>query len=122
MTQRKARGSRKSDDLQYTTEIASLQDLLESTKSIEPLLPPERGALASTHRLGPTLRFADDSSAVLALCFGADARLTAFIWGSIQLILHQEASAADTLKVCLRLLDELWLTLPGSRLTQSISS
>ena len=64
------------------------------------------------HRLGPTLKFVDDFSAVLAVCFGADAKLTAFVWGSIRLMLHLASSAADTLKDVLDMLEELSLTLP----------
>ena len=50
------------------------------------------------NRLGPTLKFVDDFSAVLAVCFGADAKLTAFVLESIRLMLDLAASAADTLK------------------------
>jgi len=54
----------------------------------------------------------DDFSAVLALCFGADASLTAAVWGSIRLILDQAASATETLQDVLDMLEELSLTLP----------
>jgi ATP-dependent Clp protease ATP-binding subunit ClpA len=100
------------DDYQSITEIESLEDLLNYTKTIEPLLPRERSALDSMHRLGPTLKFVDDFSAVIAVCFGADTKLTAFVWGSIRLMLTLASSAGDTLKDVLNMLEELSLTLP----------
>jgi hypothetical protein len=64
------------------------------------------------NRLGPTLKFVDDFSALIAVCFGADAKLTAFVWGSIRLMLTLASSAGDTLKDVLNMLEELSLTLP----------
>ncbi len=100
------------DDYQSITEIESLEDLLNYTKTIEPLLPRERSALDSMNRLGPTLKFVDDFSAVIAVCFGADAKLTTFVWGSIRLMLTLASSAGDILKDVLNMLEELSLTLP----------
>lgn len=57
----------------------------------------------------------DDFSAVIAVCFGADARLTAFVWGSIRLMLKLASSTGDTLKDVLDMLEELSLTLPRLR-------
>lgn len=64
------------------------------------------------NRLGPTLKFVDDFSAVIAICFGADAKLTAFVWGSIRLMLTLASSTGDILKDVLDMLEELSLTLP----------
>ncbi|KAF2177994.1 TPR-like protein [Zopfia rhizophila CBS 207.26] len=100
------------DDYQSVTEIASLDDLLSHTKTIEKSLPRDRNALGSLQRLGPTLKFVDDFSAVIAVCFGADAKLTAFVWGSIRLMLTLASSAGDNLKDVLDMLEELSLTLP----------
>jgi hypothetical protein len=75
-------------------------------------VPRERSALDSMSRLGPTLKFVDDFSAVIAVCFGANAKLTAFVWGSIRLMLTLASSAGDTLKEVLDMLEELSLTLP----------
>ena len=61
----------------------------------------------SLHRLAPRLTFIDDLSAVLALCFGAAATLTATVWGSIRLILDQGSSAGETLKDMLDMFEEL---------------
>ncbi|ORX98178.1 hypothetical protein BCR34DRAFT_607010 [Clohesyomyces aquaticus] len=101
-----------SEDFKSITDTASLEDLLDYTKSIEPLLPRERSALSSMQRLGPTLKFVDDFSAVIAVCFGADAKLTAFVWGSIRVMLSLAASAGDTLKDVLEMLEDLSLKLP----------
>jgi hypothetical protein len=100
------------DDLQSVTEIESLEDLLNYTKTIKPLLPREQNALSSIQHLGPTLKFVDDFAAVLAVCFGADTKLTAFVWGSIRLMLMLASSAGDTLKDVVDMLEELSLTLP----------
>ncbi|KAF2270743.1 hypothetical protein CC78DRAFT_564062 [Lojkania enalia] len=103
------------DDYQSVTEIASLEDLLSYTKIIEKSLPRDRNAVSSLQRLGPALKFVDDFSAVIAVCFGADAKLTAFVWGSIRLMLTLASSAGDTLKNVLDMLEELSLTLPRFR-------
>ncbi|KAJ9648289.1 hypothetical protein H2199_001142 [Coniosporium tulheliwenetii] len=100
------------DDYQDIIEVRSLEDLLYHAKSIESLLPQERTALNSMSRLGPKLKFVDDFSAAIALYFGADATLTALVWGSIRLMLTLASSAGDTLQDVLDMLEELSLTLP----------
>ena len=65
--------------------------------------------------LDQTLKFVDDFSAVIAVYFGADAKLTAFVWGSIRLMLSLASSAGDTLKDVLEMLEELSLILPRFR-------
>jgi hypothetical protein len=82
---------------------------------MEMRLPRDRSAFGSLQRLGPTLKFVDDFSAVIAVCFGADAKLTAFVWGSIRLMLTLASSAGDTLKDVIDMLEELSLTLPRLR-------
>lgn len=74
--------------------------------------PGSYSGLSSVSRLAPRLKFIDDFAAVLALCFGADATLTAAVWGSIRLILAHASSAAETLQDALDMLEELSLTLP----------
>ncbi|KAF2034858.1 hypothetical protein EK21DRAFT_97087 [Setomelanomma holmii] len=103
------------DDYQSVTEIASLEDLLLHNKAIEDAFPRDRTAISALQRLGTTLKFVDDFSAVIAVCFGADAKLTAFVWGSIRLMLTLASSAGDTLKSVLDMLEELSLTLPWFR-------
>ena len=44
--------------------------------------------------------------------FGADAALSATVWGSIRLILDQASSAGEALKGVLGMLEELSLTFP----------
>lgn len=58
------------------------------------------------------LKSVDGFSAVPALCFGADAALTAAVWGSIRLILSHASSVAETLQGALDMLEGLSLTLP----------
>ena len=103
------------DDYDDIVGTKSLEDLINYAKSIQPIVPHERNALNSMNRLGLILRFVDDFSAVIAVCFGADAKLTAFVWGSIRLILTLAASAGDTLQNVLDMLEELSLTLPRFR-------
>jgi NB-ARC domain len=99
-----------------TSEATSIDDVLDYAKTLESLLPQERGALTSLNRLGPILKFVDDFSAAIAICFGADAKLTAFVWGSIRLILTLSSSAGDNFRNVLDMLEELSLTLPRFRI------
>jgi NB-ARC domain len=92
-----------------TSEATSIDDVLDYAKTLESLLPRERGALTSLNRLGPILKFVDDFSAAIAICFGADAKLTAFVWGSIRLILTLSSSAGDNFRNVLDMLEELSL-------------
>jgi ABC-type multidrug transport system fused ATPase/permease subunit len=102
------------DDYEDIIGSGSLADLINYAKTIETSVP-ERTALNSLNRLQPILKFVDDFSAVIAICFGADAKLTAFVWGSIRLIITLASSAGDTLQNALDMLEELSLTLPRFR-------
>lgn len=103
------------DDFEDIVGVGSLEALLDHTKSIEKLLPPERTLLNLFNRLGSRLKFVDDFSAIIALYFGADANLTGLVWGSIRLMLTLASSAGDTLQDILDMLEELSLTLPRLR-------
>jgi len=100
------------EDYHNIQKIHSLDELISSLASIQVATPGNYSGVISFHRLAPRLKFVDDFSAVLALCFGADAALTAAVWGSIRLILDQASSAAETLQDVLDMLEELSLTLP----------
>lgn len=67
------------------------------------------------NRLDSILKFVNDFSAVVAVCFGADAKLAALVWGSIRMILTLASSASDTLRDVVDMLEELSLTLPRFR-------
>ncbi|KIW65774.1 hypothetical protein PV04_08001 [Phialophora macrospora] len=88
-----------------------MQDVLNYAKSFEHVWPHEH----SLNRLGPMLKFVDDFSTVVAVCFGADTKLTAFVWGGIRLISSLASSAADTLRDVLDVLEGVSLTLPRFR-------
>lgn len=103
-----------SEDYEAIIGSGSLDELIKYSKTIETHVP-ERTALNSLNRLPPILKFVDDFSAVIAICFGADAKLTAFVWGSIRLIITLASSAGDTLQNALDMLEELSLTLPRFR-------
>jgi NB-ARC domain len=103
------------DDREILAGPGSLDDLVNYAKTIEPLVPSERTALTTFNRLKPILKFVDDFSAVIAVCFGVDARLTAFFGGSIRLIITPASSAGETLQNALDMLEELSLTLPRFR-------
>ncbi|GAO19100.1 hypothetical protein UVI_02042000 [Ustilaginoidea virens] len=99
-------------DYQDIQKVHSLDQLIASVSAIQDSAPSIYTGILSLKRLAPRLKFVDDFSAVLALCFGADAALTAAVWGSIRLILSHAASAADTFQDVLDMLEELSLTLP----------
>ena len=100
------------EDLKAIGNIQSLQDLIDSFASLQSAAPRKQPGVISLNRLAPKLKFVDDFSAVLALCFGADATLTATVWGSIRLILSHASAAAETFQDVLDMLEELSLTLP----------
>ncbi|KAH6631371.1 hypothetical protein F5144DRAFT_647945 [Chaetomium tenue] len=81
------------EDYDNILKIHSLQELINSFSSVRFPASEDYSGVVSLHRLAPRLKFVDDFSAVLALCFGADATLTATVWGSIRLILDQASSA-----------------------------
>lgn len=99
-------------DYQDIQKVHTLEQLMNSFSSIQDSAPSTYVGILSLHRIAPRLKFVDDFSAVLALCFGADAALTAAVWGSIRLILSHAATAADTFQDVLDMLEELSLTLP----------
>ncbi|KAJ0323903.1 hypothetical protein COL5a_008017 [Colletotrichum fioriniae] len=100
------------EEFQSIQEIQSLRDLINSVETLQTVAPRNHIGLVPLNRLAPRLKFIDDFSAVLALCFGADAALTAAVWGSIRLILGHASSAAETFQDVLDMLEELSLTLP----------
>lgn len=100
------------EDYQAIQKVHSLEELINSFSSIQDAAPSNYAGVLSLNRIAPRLKFVDDFSAVLALCFGADAALTAAVWGSIRLILSHASSAAETLQDVLDMLEELSLTLP----------
>ncbi|TLD28819.1 hypothetical protein PspLS_03746 [Pyricularia sp. CBS 133598] len=98
-------------DYEAIQGVHSLDELMKSMSTIQ-AGPGVSASLVTLKRLTPRLKFVDDFSAVLALCFGADTALTAAVWGSIRLILSHASSAAETLQDVLDMLEELSLTLP----------
>ncbi|KAI1654070.1 hypothetical protein F4813DRAFT_399435, partial [Daldinia decipiens] len=103
------------EDYRAVHEVHSLDDLLSHVNTLQTTPSRDRQALASMNRLAPKFKFVDDFSAIIALAFGADATLTAVVWGSIRLILTLASSAGDTLQEVLDILEELSLTLPRFR-------
>lgn len=97
------------------SETGSLQNVLDYAANVESYFPQSRSTLLSFNRLGSTLRFVDDFSAIIAMCFGADFTATALIWGSIRLILSLASAASDKLQNVLEMLEELSLNLPEFR-------
>ncbi|KAF4984957.1 hypothetical protein FDECE_16948 [Fusarium decemcellulare] len=100
------------EDYQTIQKVHTLDELIDSFTSFQGVTPGNHAGILSLNRIAPRLKFVDDFSAVLALCFGADTALTAAVWGSIRLILSHASSAAETLKDVLDMLEELSLTLP----------
>ena len=75
--------------------VGSLEDLVAYARTIESPGSSSYGALS---RIGPTLKFVDDFSAVVAICLGASTKVIAFVWGSLRLIITLAASADDALQ------------------------
>lgn len=100
------------EDYQAIQNVHTLAELINALSSIQSAAPSNYDRVLSLNRIAPRLKFVDDFSAVLALYFGADAALTAAVWGSIRLILSHASSAAETLQDILDMLEELSLTLP----------
>lgn len=108
------------DDYKDVIELGSLEDLLNQGKTIEPNLPPERNSIGTLNRIGPKLKFVDDFAALIALYFGADAKLTALVWGSIRVMLTLASSTGEKLlQDILNMLEELSLTLPRLKTYES---
>lgn len=99
-------------DYAQVQQVHSLDELLNSLSALTAATPGTSSGLTSITKLAPRLKFVDDFAAVLAVCFGADATLTAAVWGSIRLILTHASNAAETLQDVLDMLEELSLTLP----------
>lgn len=90
----------------------SFGELIDFARSIG--LPGSESSI-TLNRLSPTLKFVDDFSAIVAVCLGANTQVTAFVWGSLRLIIHLAASANDTLEQVVDMLEELSLSLPRFR-------
>ena len=86
--------------------------MVEQIKTLE---PPNAREKAVVNRLDSVLKFVNDFSAVVAVCFGADAKIAALVWGSMRLILTLASSTSDTLRDVVDVLEELSLTLPRFR-------
>ncbi|KAI9725809.1 MAG: hypothetical protein M1828_002438 [Chrysothrix sp. TS-e1954] len=110
------------DDLQETEDYEAIiesetqQDILRFAESIKALPPQEQNGLSSMRRLAPILKSLDDLTAILAVCFGADAKITAVLWGSMRLIVDLASTSTDVFRNVLDMLEELSLTLPKFRM------
>ena len=99
-------------DYDEVMENNSYENLIREAESMKSLFSGDRGTLDCAQRLKPTLSSIDDFSAVLALCFGADAKFTVIVWGSIRVMLSMAASRGDTIDKVISMLEELGQTLP----------
>lgn len=97
------------------SEPGSIQDVLDYAAGVEKCFPQSSSTLLSFKRFGPTLRFLDDFSAMMAIFFGADFKATTLIWGSIRLILSLASTAGDKLQNVLEMLEDLSFNLPEFR-------
>ncbi|KAI9668388.1 MAG: hypothetical protein M1831_001142 [Alyxoria varia] len=100
------------DDFQAVVEEGSFENIMDYAKTVEPFSSRDR---STVNRLGPIFRFVDDFSAIVALYFGADAKVTTLVWGSIRLILRLSSSMGDTMREVVDMLEDLSLTLPRFR-------
>ncbi|KAL9615519.1 MAG: hypothetical protein Q9167_000032 [Letrouitia subvulpina] len=100
------------DEYQTILEAGTLEQLVEHIKCIDVPNGRERAVLS---RLDPTLKFLNDFSAIVAVSFGADTKMTALVWASIRLILSLASSTNDNLQEIVDILEELSLTLTRFR-------
>lgn len=100
------------DDDRILAGAGSLEDLVDYARGLEPHSTDGLGTLS---RLLPTLKFVDDFSAVVAICLGANAKVIAFVWGSLRVIISLASTADDALQQALDMLEELSLSLPRLR-------
>ncbi len=118
------------DDYESILEVDSVEELLNQAKALRPDGALNKTSASSLCRLEPILNHLNDFSAIVALCFGANAKIAALVWGSIRIILTVQASlmvqnqadsiklaspAGDTLRGVLDMLEELSLSLPRFR-------
>lgn len=103
---------KENDDYQAIVEEGFEGGAFDQPDAFEALLPRNQGSMQSLSRLTPVLKAIDDFSVAIAVCFGADARLAAFVWGSIRLILMLASSAGETMREVIDMLEELGFTLP----------
>ena len=102
-------GEEEADEYRMILEDGTLEELINQIKTLE---QPNAREKAIINRLDPVLKTVSDFSAIVALCLGTDARLTALVWGSIRLILRLASSTSDALRDIVDVLEELSLTLP----------
>ncbi|KAL8915671.1 MAG: hypothetical protein Q9172_006778 [Xanthocarpia lactea] len=100
------------DDYQAILEAGTLEQLVEQIGSIE---VPHGKNKTVLNRLDPMLKFLNDFSAIIAVSFGADAKMTALVWGSIRLILSLASSTNGSFQEIVDILEELSWTLPRFR-------
>lgn len=68
-------------------EAESLEQLLTQAKSFETPFFRNSNQSSPLNRLEPIFSYFNDFAAVMAVCFGADAKVAGVVWGSIQIIL-----------------------------------
>jgi hypothetical protein len=100
------------DDDEVLAGAGSLEDLVDYARGLE---PHGTNGLRVLGRLAPALKFVDDFSAVVAICLGANAKIIAFMWGSLRVIISLASTADDSLQQALDMLEELSLSLPRLR-------
>jgi len=105
------RGEPEDEDDEYQTipEAGTLDELLDHVNALK---PPNASEKAVINRLGPILKYINDFSAVTALFFGADTKLTALVWGSLRVILSLASETGHNLRDIVDILEELSLTPP----------
>lgn len=89
-----------------------MEQLVDQIRTYNPVNPKEKATL---NRLDPILKFVNDFSAIVAICFGTDAKIAALVWGSIRLILQLASSSTEALQDVIDVLEEISLTLPRFR-------
>jgi len=75
------------EDYEGILEVDSVEELLNQAKALRPPGALNKFTASSLNRLESILNHLNDFLAVIALRFGADAKIAALVWGSIRIIL-----------------------------------
>ncbi|KAH0544775.1 hypothetical protein FGG08_001142 [Glutinoglossum americanum] len=90
-----------------------VEGLLNQARALEPRLSRRTdSSSASLTRIEPMLSHMNNFAAILAVCFGADAKVAALVWGSIKVILRLASPTQDILSDVLDMLEEISWSLP----------
>ena len=88
------------DDDDPILDVASVEELINQAKALEPVVSRNAKLSTSLSRLEPILSHINDFAAVIAVCSGADTKATGLVWGSLRVILTVTTDEFDSFGRC----------------------